>query len=93
MIYKAAMATRGAAGPSKLDAEQYQRILCLKHFKTEGLVLRSEIAKLAKKLATENLDPAILETYNANHLIPLDKCPGVRPIGVGEILRHIIGKT
>ena len=68
MIYKAAMATRGAAGPSKLDAEQYQRILCSKNFKTEGLVLRSEIAKLAEKLATENLDPAILETYNANRL-------------------------
>ena len=44
-------------------------------------------------LATENLDPAILETYNAHHLIPLDKCPGVQPIGVGEILRRIIGKT
>ena len=64
-----------------------------KKFKTEGLVLRNEIATLAKKLATENLDPIAIESYNANRLIPLDKCPGIRPVGVGEILRRIIGKS
>ena len=34
-----------------------------------------------------------LPAYNACRLILLDKCPGVRPIGVGEILRWIIGRT
>ena len=93
LIQKVAMATHGAAGPSKLDADQYQRMLCSRNFKTEGLVLQNEIAMLAKKLATENLDPIAFESYNANCLIPLDKCPGIRPIGLGEILRHIIGKS
>ena len=93
LIQKAAIATHGAAGPSKLDADQYQRMLCSRNFKTEGLVLRNEIATLAKKLATENLDPTAIESYNANRLIPLDKCPRICPIGVGEILRRIIGKS
>ena len=55
--------------------------------------LREQIVTLARKLATEMVDPKSLEAFVACRLIPLDKCPGVRPIGIGEILRRIIGKV
>ena len=34
-----------------------------------------------------------LEAFTACRLIPLDKKPGLRPIGVGEVLRSIAGKV
>ena len=34
-----------------------------------------------------------MEPYNACRLISLDKNPGVRPIGEGEVMRRIIGRT
>ena len=37
--------------------------------------------------------PSLIESYTSCRLIPLDKNPGIRPIGVGEVLRQIIGKT
>ena len=57
-----------------------------------------ELATFARKIATETLDPYTLEAYNACRLITLNKNPGsvelqIRPIGVGEVIRRIVGKT
>ena len=78
------------APPSQLDPIQYQYLLSNRKYKVENRELRTQIAIFARKLATETLDP--LEAYVSCLLIPLDKNPGVRPIGVGEILRRIVGK-
>ena len=92
-IQKAAKLTKGAAGPSQFDADQFHRILCSKKFKNEGKTLREQIVILARNIATSIIDPSCLEAFVACRLIPLNKNPGVRPIGVGEILRRIIGKA
>ena len=39
------------------------------------------------------VSPSSLESFVACRLIPLDKKPGLRPIGVGEVLRRIAGKA
>jgi len=93
MVGKAARLTRGAAGPSNLDADQYKLILASKKYQKEGKELREQIAILAKKLATSIVDPSTIDSLTACRLIPLSKAEGgVRPIGIGEVLRRIIGK-
>ena len=39
------------------------------------------------------VDSSTLLAYTSCRLIPLDKCPGVRPIGIGEVVRRIIGRA
>ena len=91
-VMQSALKTKGSAGPSGMDAELYRRILCSKNFSAESKLLREEIATFAIKLLSNSYDPALIEPYVASRLIPLDKNPGVRPIGVGEVLRRIVGK-
>jgi hypothetical protein len=97
-ILKAATHTHGSGGPSLLDAKQWKRILCSNQFKSEGKDLREQLAIFARKIATTMIDLSTLEAYIANRLVPLDKAPGeeelqIRPIGVSEVLRSIVGKT
>ena len=40
-----------------------------------------------------HMDPSGISALTACRLIALDKCPGVRPIGVGETLRRLISKA
>ena len=93
MIFDAATRTKGSAGPSGKDAEPYRRILCSKNFKAEGKVLTEEIAVFTRNLLRIAYHPALLEGYTSCRLIPLDKNPGIRLIGVGEVPRRIVGKT
>eukprot|EP00794_Sanderia_malayensis_P014696 gene14696-biopygen11793 len=101
IILKAAMQTRDSSGPSGLDAEGWRRILVSKSFGNIVQNLRNSLASFARKICsidvhiTTNSSTNIgsIEAYLACRLIPLDKCPGVRPIGVGEVLRRIIGKA
>ena len=48
---------------------------------------------MTTKLCTDYIDTRTVEPIVVNSLIPLSKCEnGVRPIGVGEVIRRVIGK-
>ena len=51
------------------------------------------LSAVARKLCTTFVDPAGVYAFVSCCLIALDKCPGVRPIGVGETVRRIIAKA
>uniref|UniRef100_A0A1X7T1Z7 Uncharacterized protein n=1 Tax=Amphimedon queenslandica TaxID=400682 RepID=A0A1X7T1Z7_AMPQE len=44
-------------------------------------------------MCSQYVDPSGLEALLASRLIALDKNPGVRPIGIGEVCRRLIGKA
>ena len=92
---KAAKLTNGSGGPSGIDSEGWQRFLCSRHFKTASsdLYIQNAIALFIRKLATAPVPHSSIAPFLASRLIPLDKSPGIRAIGVGEVLRRISGKV
>ena len=93
MVRDAALRTKGSGGPSGIDANAFKRILACKSFKKSSTNLCDALATMTRRLCTEFIDPLTIEPILANRLIPLDKGNGdVRPIGVGEVIRRIIGK-
>ena len=81
---------QGAAGPSGADAELWKRILCSKQFKSKPAKLCVAVGNFAKKLNIKQIPAPYLRAFVACRSIPLDKQPGVRPIGIGEVLRRIV---
>ena len=90
-IRSAALHTTGAAGPSGLDALTWRR-LCTS-FKSASQELCHCLALTAHRMCTTMVDPACLAPLLSSRLIALDKCPGVRPIGIGDTARCIIAKA
>ena len=90
MVRTICLQTTGAAGVSGLDSSAWRRICC--SFGSASSTLCQAIARLTRLLATTRVDPDGISALLAGRLIPLDKNPGVRPIGVGEVLRRIIAK-
>ena len=90
-VRRAALHTHGAAGPSGVDADGWRRMTTA--FSGASDELCDSLANCARRIATAYVDPEALEAFTAARLIPLDKKPGVRPIGIGETVRRILGKA
>ena len=91
LIRSMALKTFGSAGPSGLDSYAWRR-LC-SSFGSFSDDLCSSVAAVARHLCSSYVDPQCIRTLLSCHLIALNKLPGVRPIGVGETCRCIIGKA
>ena len=51
------------------------------------------MALFTRRLCTIYLSPILLSPFLSCRLIALDKCPGVRPIGMCEVARRIVAKA
>ena len=93
-IYFCAKSLRGSGGPSGLDAAGVKRIFCSRKFKASSPALCSAVSKIARTLATKQLDPVCVSVFCSSRLIPLEKQDGgTRPIGIGECFRRLISKA
>ena len=92
-IHRAAVTTKGSAGPSGVDSDTWRRFLCSKSFNRATDETCEAVAGMCRRLCTEFVDPTSLQPLLSCRLISLDKNPGVRLIGIGEVLRRIIGKA
>ena len=90
-IRRAVLKTSGAAGPSGLDAAAWRRICTSSQRASSDLC--NALSAVARKLCTTFVDPGGLSAFVSCRLTALDKCPGVRPIGVGETVRRVIAKA
>ena len=80
-----------AAGPSGIDASGWRRLLSSFHKQSTDLC--DAIAMLGRHICQNFVDPDGLSAYTSCRLVAMDKCPGVRPIGIGEVVQRIIGKA
>lgn len=83
-VQQAALRTKGSAGPSMMDAENWRRILA------------KAVQNMCRIMCTETCNHQNyrnMEAFIACTLVPLNKNPGVRPIRIGEVLHRIVGKV
>ena len=91
MIKDIVLLCKGSAGPSGVDALAWRRMCS--SFKDASNSLCEAIAGVARRLSTNRVSPSSIEALLSCRLVPLNKNPGVRPIGVGEVMRRVIGKA
>ena len=92
-VRKAAIKTRGGAGPSGLAVDSWKRIFTSNQFGDSAEDLCKIFAEVIKKSCTIENQSTSLEAFLGNRLIPLHKNSGLRPIGNGEVLQLLAGKV
>ena len=79
------------SGPLRIDADGWRRILVLIDYGDADNDLRKaykeNIASLIKKICIKEIGDSSLSPLMTSRLVPLNKNPGLRPIGVRELLQ------
>lgn len=81
----------GGAGPSGIDSTDLKNWLLRFGLQSEGL--RNEMTKWTEWLSHGDHPFPAIRALMAGRLVALDKQPGVRPIGIGEVCRRLMAKT
>lgn len=91
IIQRVGSAIQGSAGPCGCDASYWQDALlrCGAH----SSHLRDAVASLAQRLCNGLVPWSEIMCLLENKLLTLDKSPGARPIGIGEVLWCVIGEA
>ena len=90
-VEKVARQIQGSAGPGGSTASHWQDFLL--RYGAHSAKLRDAVAELARHLANSIVEWSDIRALMSSRLIALDKCPGVRPIAIGEIPRRILCKV
>ena len=97
LVRKAAIRTKGGSDPFGIDADWGRKMLTSNIFGSCTYDLRKVIANFIKYFFISEIkfqnNTTSLERFISSRLVPLDKNPGLRPIGVGELFCRIAGKV
>ena len=80
----------GSCGLGGTDAATLSNWLT--HYKDASIQLRASLASISEWMTNSFVPWAAIRALMSNRLVALDKCPGVRPIGIGQIWRRAITK-
>ena len=91
LIRSTALKVQGSAGPSGMDAAGWRRMCTAFHGASRDLC--NALSAFTRRICSTLTDPSGLAAFIACRLIPLNKNPRVRPIGICETVRRIVGKA
>ena len=90
-VEKATLQIQGSAGPGGSTASHWQHFLLC--YEAHSAKLHDAVAELSRYLANSIVEWSDIRALMSSCLVALNKCPGVRPIAIGEIPRRILCKV